>query len=213
MINVLRQLILVLLAKPIAKLVIGVDIVGADRLPVQGPAIVVANHNSHIDTLILLCLYPAKVLPLLRPVAAADHFLSSRSLSWFTRNIVGILPVSRGRPKRGEDALADCKEALARGEILVLFPEGSRGEAEEMAPFKAGVAKLSEANPEAPVVPVYLQGAGRVLPKGSKLFVPFVCSAIIGPPFKHEGRRSEFSGALQDAVEALKAEAPPLRWF
>ena len=213
MLSVIRQLILVLIAKPVARLVIGVDIVGKERLPVQGPAIVVANHNSHIDTLLLLCLYPAKVLPLLRPVAAADHFLTSRSLSWFSRNIVGILPVSRGRPQRGEDALADCKAALARGEILVLFPEGSRGVAEEMAPFKAGVAKLSEACPEAPVVPVFLQGAGRVLPRGSSLFVPFVCSAVVGPPFKHEGRRSGFSGALQEAVEALREEAPPLRWF
>ena len=74
--------------------------------------------------------------------------------SWFSRNIIGIIPIKRGGAARGEDVLLGAKEALTRGEILVVFPEGSRGEPEEMTRFKTGVARLVEFCPEAAVTPV-----------------------------------------------------------
>jgi 1-acyl-sn-glycerol-3-phosphate acyltransferase len=108
--------------------------------------------------------------------------------------------------------LAGCKEALKRGEILVLFPEGSRGEPEEMTRFKTGVARLAEFCPEAAVTPVYLQGAGRSLPKDAKLLVPFNTTAVIGNPLTWSGSHHGFVDELRARIEALKAQAPPLRW-
>ena len=62
--------------KPIARMFFGLNKIGAENLPLKGPAIIVANHNSHVDTLVLLCIFPSSLIGKLRPVAAADHFLS-----------------------------------------------------------------------------------------------------------------------------------------
>ena len=207
-----RRALLVLFVRPIVRLIIGLDARGRNFLPKDGPAIVAANHNSHVDTILLMCLFPSAVLRKVRPVAAADHFLRAPFISWFARRIIGIVPVNRTGFVR-EDVLAGCKEALGRGEILLIFPEGTRGAAEEMGRFKTGIARLAEEFPEAPITPVYLQGAGRVLPRGAFIPVPFTCSAIVGEPFRWGGNRQDFMQALRSAIEALSADAPPLRWL
>ncbi|MEQ1709047.1 MAG: lysophospholipid acyltransferase family protein [Terricaulis sp.] len=212
MLQAIRRAALMLVVRPLARLLFGLDTVGADKLPKQGPAIVAANHNSHVDTLILLCLFPARLLPKLRPVAAADHFDKGGFGSWFSRNVIGIIPIKRGGASRHDDVLAEAKQALARGEILVVFPEGSRGAPEEMTRFKTGVARLAEFCPEAPVTPIYLQGAGRSLPKDARLLVPFNTTAVVGEPLTWTGSHHGFVDELRARIEALKAQAPPLRW-
>ncbi len=212
MLQTIRRYALMLIVRPIARVLFGLDAIGGEHLPKDGPAIVAANHNSHVDTVVLLCLFPSRLLPKLRPVAAADHFDKGGFGSWFSKNIIGIIPIKRGGAAAGEDVLAGCKEALTRGEILVVFPEGSRGAPEEMTRFKTGVARLAEFCPEAKVTPVYLQGAGRSLPKDAKLLVPFNCTAVIGEPLAWTGSHHGFIDTLRARIEALKAQAPPLRW-
>lgn len=209
----LRRLVLVLLVRPFATLVLGLSCLGRQHLPLRGPAIVAANHNSHIDTLVLMSLFPSRLLPLLRPLAAADHFLRDPVTSWFARTLVGIIPLRRdGRAAAGADVLAEARAALTDGAILIVFPEGSRGTPEEMGVFKAGVARLAEACPQAPVVPVYIQGAGRALPRDSRLLVPFGVTVVAGPAIAFAGSRRDFIETLRTRIEALKAEAPPLHW-
>ena len=207
----LRLLFLWLVARPLAAVFAGADVVGRERLPRAGPAIIAANHSSHVDTLLLLTIFPAKAVGRVRPVAAADYFLTNPVLSWFSRRLVGITPVSR-TVARGEDVLAPAKAALAQGSILLLFPEGTRGAGEEMGPLKAGVARLVEAYPSAPVIPVWIQGAGRVLPKGAVAPVPMTCCVLVGEPIAWRGDRAAFMAELKAALEALKEKAPPLRW-
>lgn len=213
MLQFIRRLILLVLIRPFAILILGLDVRGKANLPRKGPALVAANHNSHIDTLILLSLFHSATLRHVRPVAAADHFLSSPLSAWFSTKIVGILPIDRHGAAPGDDVLAGCREALARGEILLIFPEGTRGEAEEMGAFKTGIARLAESFPNAPITPVYLQGAGRVLPRNSKILVPYNCSAIIGAAFRWEGDKPAFMERLRSTIEALRQDAPPLRWI
>lgn len=210
--HALRRYGLMLVVRPLARLLFGLDTIGAEKLPKAGPAIVAANHNSHVDTIVLLCLFPSKLLPKLRPVAAADHFDKGGFGSWFSKNVIGIIPIKRGGAARGEDVLLGAKQALERGEILVLFPEGSRGEPEEMTRFKTGVARLVEAYPQVAVTPVYLQGAGRSLPKDAKLLVPFNTTAVVGDAISWTGSYHGFVDLLRERIEALKAAAPPLRW-
>src|SRR5438093_1026578 len=109
----------------------GADVVGRERLPLIGPAIVVANHASHVDTLLLLTIYPTRALDRVRPAAAADYFLKGPLISWFSRHILAIVPVERDRGPRdragagaGEDVLAPARAALAAGDIVLIFPEG-----------------------------------------------------------------------------------------
>jgi 1-acyl-sn-glycerol-3-phosphate acyltransferase len=209
----LRLLLLTLVAKPLARILTGADVIGREHLPTKGPAIVVANHNSHVDTLLLLTIFPARTLRHVRPAAAADYFLANPVIGWFSRNIIGIVPVERKRVSRDFDVLAPAREALAHGDIVVIFPEGTRGDAsEQMAPLKSGVARLAAAFPEAPVIPAWIAGAGRVLAKGDAVPVPLNCCVVVGPPIRWTGERAQFMDAIRHALESLRDQAPPLRW-
>jgi len=209
----MRSLLIVLLFRPIARLFAGADIQGREHLPTHGPAIIAANHNSHVDTLLLLTIFPARTLRRVRPAAAADYFLSNPVIGWFSRRIIGIVPVERNKVGAGADVLAPARAALESGDIVVIFPEGTRGATgEAMSPLKSGVARLAEAVPTAPVTPIWIQGAGRVLPKGRIIPVPFICSVIVGEPVHWRGDRAAFMAELKAALETLRAMAPPLRW-
>lgn len=207
----LRRLFLTFLARPFVRVFTGMDVVGREHLPTAGPAIVAANHNSHMDAFMLLSLFPAKLLQKVRPVAAADYFLANPAISWVSLNLIGITPISR-KVARGEDVLAPAREALERGEIIVVFPEGTRSRDGELGPLKAGVARLAEAFPDAPVTPVWIQGAGRVLPKGARTPVPMNCTVMVGEPLRWGGTKAEFMERLRERLEALEAAAPPQRW-
>jgi len=216
MVWLLRLLFWILIARPLVLVVLGLNVRNPERLPLRGPAIVVANHNSHMDAFVLMSLFPLKRLAQLRPVAAADYFLKNPLLAWFTLEIVNMIPIERpggGRKlKRDIDPLQECTEALERGEILVVFPEGTRGDTEALGKFKGGVARLKEQFPDAPVVPVYLQGLGRVLPKGESAFVPRIVDVFVGAPVSWTGRRADFTAAMEQAVKDLAAQAPQRRW-
>lgn len=189
-------------------LIMGLNVRGRDKLPSKGPAIIVANHNSHLDTLTLISLLPSELLPQIRPVAALDYFLKNKALAWFALNIIGILPINR---EGGSNPLATANAALANGSILILFPEGSRGEPEKRAEFKRGVALLVKENPAVPVTPVFMHGLGKALPKGTKLFVPFVCDVFIGDPVPWKDNSKLFMEDLRGAIDGLEAQGqfPP----
>ena len=208
----LRRLLLVAVGRPLARIFTGADLIDRHHLPTKGPAIVVANHASHVDTLLLLTIFPARTLERVRPAAAADYFLKTPVMSWFSRNVIGIVPVARDKAAKGEDVLAPARDALAAGDIVIVFPEGTRGDGEHITRLKTGVAKLAAAFPEAPVTPIWLQGAGRVLPKGALLPVPMNCTVLVGEPFFWSGDRMAFMDTLRDRLEALHAQAPPQRW-
>ena len=218
--RLLRFLLLLLVARPLAVLMTGADVSGRERLPLKGPAIIAANHASHVDTLLMLSICPSRAVSKLRPAAAADYFLRDPVIGWFSRHVIGIVPVARSKAGRraasgeSEDVLAPARAALAAGEIVLVFPEGTRGDgaSDAMGQLKGGVARLAEAFPDAPVIPVWIQGAGRVLPKGASVPVPLNCAVLVGEPVAWTGRRGPFMDALREAMLALKAQAPPLRW-
>jgi 1-acyl-sn-glycerol-3-phosphate acyltransferase len=212
MIRPLRLLFWILIARPLVLVVLGLNVRRQERLPRTGPAIVVANHNSHLDTFVLMSLFPLGMLNLLRPVAAADYFLRTRPLAWFTLNIVNMIPLERGKASRDADPLRACSAALDAGQILLVFPEGTRGEAETMAKFKGGVARLKEQHPDVPVIPVFMQGLGRVLPKGEYTLVPVVVDVFVGEAVQWIGNRPDFTRALEQAVIDLGAQAPKRAW-
>jgi 1-acyl-sn-glycerol-3-phosphate acyltransferase len=209
----LRLLLITLFLRPFALFFTGADVLGRERLPTAGPAIIAPNHTSHMDTLMLLALFPPRALRRLRPAAAADYFLSGPAISWFARNIIGIVPVERARAGQGVDLLAPARAALEAGDILLIFPEGTRGDGlARMGPLKTGVARLAAAMPAAPVVPVWIQGAGRVLPKGAHVPVPMNCCVLVGEPIAWPGDQATLMEALKTSLDALSRQAPPLKW-
>ena len=206
MLRLLRALFYQGFVKLVVMLVLGLNVRHRERLPQQGPAIIVANHNSHLDTMVLMTLLPAKLLPITQPVAALDYFLRNRLLAWFTLNIIGILPIQRQRNDSDSDPLELCYQALGNGRILVLFPEGSRGQPEVLSDFKWGIAKLSDRFPDVPITPVYMHGLGKALPKGEALLVPFFCDVFVGETLFWSGNRAAFMQQLQDSMAALARE-------
>ena len=211
MTGILRHLFFLLLVRPLVFVVLGLNVRHGARLPRRGPAIVVANHNSHLDTAVLMTLFPQRRLEDLRPVAAADYFLKNRWLAWFATRIIGIIPLERGRRAGAGDPLAGCDAALGDGRILILYPEGSRGEPEQLVDFKSGIAHLAKRHPEVPVVPVFLHGLGKALPKGEAVLVPFFCDVFVGEALAWTGARASFMAALDKAMGELAAEGhfPP----
>lgn len=184
----LKTLFFLLLVRPLVLLVCGINVRGRRRLPATGPCIIAANHNSHLDTLVLMSLFPVTKVGLVRPVAAADYFLKNRLLAWFALELIGIIPISRRPTRKDGHPLARVHEALRQGQVVIIFPEGSRGEPERLAPFKKGVAHLVRAFPEVDVVPVHIHGAGKSLPRGEALLVPFIIDVRIGSPMRYAGQ-------------------------
>ena len=201
--RLLQATFFLIIVRPVIFIWLGLSVRHRRRLPRGGPAIIVANHNSHLDTVILMSLFPLRKLPIIRPVAAADYWMKTRLLSWFATNIMGIIPLDRNMGGNRNDLLAPLGEALDRGDMLILFPEGSRGEPEQMTEFKSGVAHLARRNPGVPIVPVFLHGVGRALPKGNLLILPVFCDVVVGRKMFWQGNKKQFMENLVNEMDRL----------
>jgi len=208
----LKRLFFALFVRPLCLVALGLNMRRRDAMPIKGPAVVVANHNSHLDTLMLMSLVPLRDLPKVRPIAAADYFLENRWLRFIALDLIGILPITRGAKAR--QAISMAREALDRGEVLIIFPEGSRGDPEELTEFKGGIALISRSRPDVPIVPIFLHGLGKALPKGSFLLVPFFCDAFVGEAFTWNATpgMTEFMATLDARMRALAAEGHFPAW-
>jgi 1-acyl-sn-glycerol-3-phosphate acyltransferase len=208
----LQAIFFLLIVRPLVMVVLGLNIRGSEGLPMHGPAIVAANHNSHLDTLTMMSLWPLAQLHRVRPIAAADYFLSNAKLAWFSLNIMHIIPIDRVRKEKESDPLTAPSEALQQGEILLLFPEGSRGEPEQLSRFKSGVARLVERCPEAPIIPVFTHGLGKALPRGDFLLVPFFLDVAVGEPIYWRGSVAETMTAYENAMHDLAQQLTMPAW-
>ena len=114
---------------------------------------------------------------------------------------------------RGDgNPLDPCSKALKHGETLVIYPEGTRGEAERLSPLKSGVAHLARRHPDVPVIPVYLHGLGKMQPKGAFWPVPFICNVVIGNALYWNGDCTLFTLTLTDEIGKLAQELALPEW-
>lgn len=181
---------------------------GGEHLPRRPPFVLIANHVSHLDALILSAALPLEARASVYPVAAGDVFFESVAMSMFASAFVNALPLWRKKATR--HAIAELRERLAGGRTgYVLFPEGARSRDGRMLPFKAGLG-LVVAGTAAPVVPCYLHGAFEAMPAGRKVPRPSPIEVRVGAPLSFASVSNDRDGwesvacRARAAVEALR---------
>jgi len=169
---------------------------------IKPPAIVVSNHNTVLDTYVLSSLFPLKALSRVRAAAAADAF-SKGFFGWFCRRTLNPILVNRHAHKG--DPLAEMRRALADGDSLIIFPEGTRGEPGVIDPFKPGIGEIAREFPQIPIYPCFIAGIERVWPRGARFPLPFNVKILVGEPFHADPslHRREISRQLEEKVREL----------
>jgi 1-acyl-sn-glycerol-3-phosphate acyltransferase len=185
-------------------------VVGRERLPANGSFVLVANHASHLDALCLLAALPLGQLHRAFPAAARDYFFISAPRTFVAAVIVNALPFERETSPR--QSLAVCRGLLANpGNVLILFPEGSRSRTGRVGEFRPGVGMML-AGCDTPVFPCYIGGAHAAFPRGAWLPRPWAVSLTLGEPLRFADRPHGKDSAAQiarDLRAAVLALAPP----
>ena len=164
-----------------------------------------ANHQSHADLVLIWAALPHDLRSITRPIAAKDYWTKTPFKQWITTAVFNAIYVSRDRTA-DQDPLEPLVEALGKGDSIILFPEGTRGHAEEPAAFKAGLYNLTLKFPNVVLVPTWINNVQRVMPKGEVVPVPVLCSVTFGVPLKlgdNEERRA-FLDRARMAVIGLR---------
>jgi 1-acyl-sn-glycerol-3-phosphate acyltransferase len=163
----------------------------------------VANHTSHLDALCLLAALPLSKLHRAFPAAAADYFFESLPRVWIAAVVVNALPFARQTHVR--QSLALCHALLENpGNVLILFPEGTRSTTGQMGRFKPGIGALL-AGRDVAVLPCYLAGAFEAWPKGCLFPRPSKLSLRVGAPRNFVGTSSGKENACAIAAELEQA--------
>ena len=175
-----------------------------------GPVIYVANHNSHLDGMSLMTIVPSHRIHLTHSVAAQDFFGNSGFRRWSMKNLVNAVLISRSKSDADVDPVQLLDAMIRQGHSLILFPEGTRGVPGVMADFKRGVGHLASRHSEVPVIPVYLDGLYRNLPKGRSIIVPLGGTLVMGDPM-HFPEGTSVDDITEQTQAAIHRMADELR--
>ncbi len=166
-----------------------------------------ANHQSHADLVMIWAALPRALRGITRPIAAKDYWTASPLRAWITREVFNAIYVDRARTD-DSDPLAPLVQALAQGDSIILFPEGTRGHTGEPQPFKAGLYNLAQQFPQVVLVPAWINNVQRLMPKGEVVPVPMLCSVTFGAPLvlsPGEDRGTFLARARQAVVDLRDA--------
>ena len=188
------------------------DRVGADRLDdIDGPVVFVANHHSHFDTPLMLTSIPDRWRHKLVVGAAADYFFGSPVTSALSALVIGAIPIERNKVGRKSADLA--RGLIDDGWSLLIFPEGGRSPDGWGQPFRGGAAYIAQ-RCGVPVVPIHLEGTGRILRKGRNRPTRARVTVTFGPPLaalaKEDARK--FAARIEREVSVLADEAATDWW-
>ncbi|HOB56355.1 MAG: 1-acyl-sn-glycerol-3-phosphate acyltransferase [Microbacteriaceae bacterium] len=181
-----------LVAGPLVKTVFRPWVTGADNIPKTGAVILASNHLSVVDSIFL----PLVIERRISFLAKSDYFMGRGVKGWAIKNFLkgtGMLPIDRSGGKASEASLNTGLKVLARGEVLGIYPEGTRSPDGKLYRGRTGVARMIlEAH--VPVVPVAMIDTEKVMPIGSKLPKVRRIGVIFGEPLDF----SRFEGLESD---------------
>jgi 1-acyl-sn-glycerol-3-phosphate acyltransferase len=201
--------LLVLVARAIARK--SVRFVG--RIDDGRQRIFFANHTSHLDFILIWSSLPRKVRERTRPVARRDYWERSRFRRYYVRKVFNAVLIDRQLPDSGDggvdrnglEAIEQMLKGLGDEHSLILFPEGTRGSGESVGQFRSGLYYLCRARPDVELVPVRIQGAHKVLPKGRIVPTPQQSALTFGLPIRlREGEtKAVFIERARSALRTL----------
>jgi long-chain acyl-CoA synthetase len=180
---------------------------GLENLSEGGPFVFTPNHSSHFDLLSIAGAVPHRMVHHTFAVAAKDYFFNKTYKAIGARALVNAIPFDR--KGRVNESMQHCRDALNEGDSLVIFPEGTRSPSGELQDFKAGVGQLLAGSIKARAVPVYIDGAHQIMPKGSKAPGKGKLRIRFGKPVSFRDTPADAEGFRQIA-ERLRAEVVDL---
>jgi 1-acyl-sn-glycerol-3-phosphate acyltransferase len=208
-----RVVLLETVMRPVVAALGAPERAGIDRLAglSDGPVIFAPNHHSHLDTPTMLTSIPEPWRHKVFVAAAADYFFKTHVTSAASALALGAIPMDRSKvSRRTADQAADL---IDDGWSMLIFPEGGRSPDGWGQPFRGGAAYLSN-RCGVPVVPVHLEGTGRILRKGAKRPTPAQVRVTFGTPLvADEGESTNrYAERIERAVAELADEATTDWW-
>ena len=190
-----------------ARLLTGARSLWVGCQPEMKQRIYYANHNSHIDFILLWSSLPRLMRRKTKPVAASDYWLKDGFRQFLIKDTFNGVTIQRNREDNA-DPLQPVKDALAQGYSIIFFPEGTRNLDDdlELLPFKSGLYNLHKQFPEIEIVPVWISNLRRVMPKGSFVPLPLLSTVCFGFPLEQhlEMDKATFIDYAQKQLLQLK---------
>lgn len=193
------------------RLLTGAQAFWAGCRPTAAQRIYFANHASHGDFVLLWAALPPYLRRRARPVAGADYWERSALRRYIAARVFRAVLIDRERREGSPDPIAQMVAALAGGDSLILFPEGTRNTTDQpLLPLKSGLFHLATQCPSVELVPVWMNNLGRVMPKGEPLPIPLLCTVTFGAPLERiEGEdKAAFLARARAALLALRPDDP-----
>ena len=172
---------------------------GTPPADVRHPYVVVSNHESFSDILLL------SLLPWEMKWLSKAEIMRIPFLGWCMQ-LAGDIPVWRGKIESARDAMARSLEVLQRRVSVMIFPEGTRSKTSEMLPFKDGAFRLAIVA-GVPVLPLVVTGTGDALAKHDWRMNPANATVTVLEPIETTGLTLDDVGALKERVRAVIAQA------
>ena len=191
-----------LLTFPARRVLVRLHVENPDNLPLEGPVIVAANHVSFFDSVLLMFALPRPV-----SVLGKAEYTDRRLTNWLFCG-AGMIPIRRASPGDLVRAFEEVGDVLNRGEVVGVFPEGTRSRDGLLHRGHSGAAHLAIIT-GAPLVPVGIIGTDNVLPTGARMVRPFRQVTInVGEPIAPEARgfTKSTNRARRELTDHLMAE-------
>ncbi|WP_223690844.1 lysophospholipid acyltransferase family protein [Leifsonia poae] len=198
-----------LIAGPLLKGIFRPWVIGLENVPAGGAVILASNHLSFIDSIFL----PLVVDRHVSFLAKSDYFTRKGFKGWATKAFMtatGQIPIDRSGGKASEDSLNTGLAVLARGEILGIYPEGTRSPDGKLYRGRTGVARMILEG-DVPVVPVAMVDTEKIMPIGTRLPKVGRIGIVIGRPLDFsrfdgmEGDRFILRSVTDEIMYALHA--------
>jgi 1-acyl-sn-glycerol-3-phosphate acyltransferase len=195
----------------LARLVTGVRGEWRGCEPGSRARIYFANHNSHLDFVLIWSVLPRAMRQVTRPVAGADYWLKGPVRRLIGERVFNAVLIDRTPASQEHNPVTRMIATLDDGASLILFPEGTRNLTEtRLLPLKSGLYHLAKAKSDVELVPVWIENLNRVMPKGEIVPIPLLCTVTFGAAMQLATGEDK-GGFLERARTALLALAPERR--